>query len=74
MELLGKKARALTLRSLALHHGSDHWAQARASPLHLSGQCSVAVWEEIVLLEECDEDVERLGGAPLQGKALSALR
>lgn len=74
MELLGKKARALTLGSLALHRGSDHWAQARASPLHLSGQRSVAVWGKIVLLEECDEDVERFGGTALQGKALSALR
>lgn len=33
-----KKSRALVLRSLALHHRSDHWAQAGPSPLHLSGR------------------------------------
>lgn len=38
-----KKARALRLRSLALHHVSDHRAQAGASPLPLSGQRSLAV-------------------------------
>lgn len=69
-----KKAGALTLRILALHRRSDHWAQAGASPLHLNGQRSVAVLGKIVLFGECDEDDERCGGAPLQEKVVSALK